>query len=77
MTRFLLTAALFLALSGCGTSVNSDFPNRIVGPQDQRITLEDIDAITADLTLTDEQKRDRLRDLGLQDEKLIDALLGG
>ena len=61
--------------AGCGTVTTSDFPNRLLGAQGQRIVVEDIEMIVRDPTLNDDQKRAGLRDLGIEDEKLITALL--
>lgn len=73
---FLLVLVLSaLGLAGCGTNVDSEFPHRLVGAQGQVIVLEDIETIVNDGSLTADEKRTRLHDLGLLDEKLIDSLL--
>ena len=65
-----------LACAGCGTVVLRDYPNRLVGADGQRIVLDDIQAIVGDSTLSDDAKRQQLRGLGIEDEMLIEALLG-
>lgn len=69
----LLVAA---TLSGCGTSVSSIAANRLVGATGQEFTLDELEAIAANPDLDDDGKRSAFRDLGLEDERLIDALLG-
>lgn len=78
MRRFRLLALMcaFTALVclDCGTAITTQFPNRLVGADGQLIVLEDVEeALGAGGTA--EEKRSRLRDLGIEDEKLIDALL--
>jgi len=60
---------------GCGNAVQIDFPNRLIGADGQLVVLEDIEEIAQDPDLTDDQRRQRLRDLGIEDEELIEALL--
>lgn len=66
------------ALVGCGTGITSDYPNRLVGVDGQIFVLEDLEDITdiSDADLDNEGKRALFRDLGIEDEELIDALLG-
>ncbi|MCH8199067.1 MAG: hypothetical protein IIA54_03235 [Chloroflexi bacterium] len=73
----MLTIVAGAALFGgsCGAVNITEFPNAVIGSAGQRLLLEDIEAIVSDVTLTDDQKRAGLRDLGLEDEKLIEALL--
>jgi len=80
--RFARTAswsglALWAAMSiiGCGYAPTADFPNRLIGGDGQRLTLEDLEAVANDPTLTDDQRRERFRELGIEDERLIDVLL--
>lgn len=61
--------------AGCGTVTTTDFPNRLVGAEGQRIVMEDIETIVRDPSLTDDEKGAQLRDLGIEDEKLVAALL--
>jgi hypothetical protein len=60
---------------GCGAGVSADFANRLIGADGELIAAEEVDAIVADPNLTDDEKRDALRDLGVEDEELINALL--
>jgi hypothetical protein len=69
----IVTAVLFCG--GCGNSITAEFPNRVVGADGQHLILEDIEAIVRDPDLNEDQKRSQLRDLGLEDEELIEALL--
>lgn len=64
-----------LALSSCGFPPRTDFPNRLVGADGQEFVLEDLEEIANDPQLTTEQRRQAFRDLGIEDEELIDALL--
>ena len=67
-----------VALAGCGTGITSDYPKRLVGVDGQFFVLEDLEDIAdiPDADVDDEGKRDLFRDLGIEDEELIDALLG-
>lgn len=76
--RITIFAALAgVVLGGCGMGNFAEFANRLIGTDGQPIFLDDVRAITSDFSLSEEQQRVRLRDLGLQDEKLIDALVAG
>jgi len=66
-------AAIFA--NGCGVSVSSNVANRLVGADGELIVSEDVDLIVDDPNLSAEEKRTALRDLGIEDEELIDALL--
>ena len=68
-------AAWVVACSGCGTSLSSSYPHRLMDQQGRTIHLEDILAVVDDDARTEAEKREALRDLGVGDEKLIDALL--
>ena len=68
--------AVLLAFSdGCGTTITTDLPNRLYGADGQPIVLDEIESIVRDPDLDDDEKRAQLRDLGLEDEELITALL--
>lgn len=67
--------ACTLTLTSCGTTPQTDFPNRLIGADGQEFVLEDLEEIANDARLTDDQKRAAFRDLGIEDEELIDALL--
>lgn len=60
---------------GCGNAVTIDYPNRLTGADGQLFVLDDLRKIAADDDLSDEQKAEALRELGIEDEKLIAALL--
>ena len=64
-----------LLLGGCGTAVTDDFSNRLIGADGQPLVLEDLETIARDPDWDDEEKRDLFRELGIEDEELIDALL--
>ncbi len=78
MTKSRVTriALLAIVICGCGPAVTPDYPHLLVGAEGQLLVLEDLEAIANDPNLDDGQKRDRFRDLGIEDEQLIDALLG-
>lgn len=67
----LVAAGLVGACGGAAT----EYPNRMIGANGEEIVLDDIEAIIDDDELTDDQKREELRSLGIGDELLIDALL--
>ncbi len=74
----LLTVALVaLSLAGCGvlSQERTVFPNEVTGSEGQRITITQIEAIIDDDDLTSDQQETALRDLGLEDERLIAILL--
>ncbi len=68
-------ALLISAIGGCGTGMGTEFPNRLVGADGQLFVLEDLKTIAEDPDLSDDQKRQAFRDLGIEEEKLIEALL--
>ncbi len=70
---FLMMAAL---TGGCGAIVSPPFAARLVGSEGQTFTVNDLESITNDPDLDDDGKRQAFRDLGLEDERLIEALLG-
>ncbi len=61
-------------IGGCGSGVTG-FANRLIGTDGQRFTVQDLETIAEDSSLSDEEKRRAFRDLGIADEKLIEALL--
>ena len=73
-----IALAVGLLNAGCGVlSVQrTDFPFAATGDSGH-IYRDDIDKILNDATLTPDQKRQALRDLGIEDEDLLDALLAG
>ena len=68
----ILSSAL---LGACGTIPTNDFPNRLIGADGQEFFLEDLEDIANNSSMTEAQRRDAFRDLGIEDEELIDALL--
>ncbi len=80
MLRRLLLSALACTLgvqAGCGvlTARKSDFTNAETGEDGQIYVLDDLRSIANDDDLSEAQKRDAFRDLGIEDEDLIAALL--
>ncbi len=75
LRSILVLAAIILA--GCGAPATTEYPDALIGPDGQPILLDDVDAIVDDDDLSDVEKREQLRELGIEDEKLIDALLLG
>lgn len=76
------TSAVVFALAagtiaGCGAFVTTDYPDRLVGVDGQLFVLEEIEEIAniPEIDLDQDGKRALLRDLGIEDEELIDALL--
>jgi hypothetical protein len=68
-------SCLWFGLLACVPQSQDDFPNRLVGADGQLFTVEDLEDIANDSSLTDDEKRDQFRALGIEDEKLINALL--
>lgn len=77
MHRILTLVLLFagLALGGCGQAPQTEFPHALRGPDGEVILFDDVRAILNDADLDAEAKRAALRELGLEDERLIDALI--
>ena len=71
----ILRAVLLVGLAGCGSLAPTMFPNQLVGADGRPIVLDDVETIVNDTGLSDDQKREQLRELGIEDEELIDALL--
>jgi len=63
-------------LSGCALTAPAVYFHALLGPEGQPILLEEVVDIVGDSDLTDDEKREELRELGIKDEELIDALLG-
>ena len=72
---------MFVALTlgglgaGCGTAVAPEFENCITNQNGDCILFDDVEAVLEDDELSEDEKREALRELGLEDEELIDALL--
>ena len=64
-------------IAGCGALVTPDYPDRLVGADGQLPVLEEIEDIAniPEVDLDDDGRRALLRELGIEDEELIDALL--
>lgn len=73
----LLGAALLLGAAGCDAVSfrKPDLTTAETGENGQVYVLDDLRDIATDPNLTDIQKRDAFRALGIKDEDLIDALL--
>lgn len=75
-SRFITISSALIGLCGCGSLEPTAFPRQLTGPDGQVITVEDLEAIANDPDLTNDEKRRDFRDLGIEDERLIDAFLG-
>jgi len=77
MQNIICTVVLagLVALGGCGSAPQTDFPAALRGPDGEVILFDDVSAILGNDDLTEDEKRNALRELGLEDERLIDALL--
>ena len=64
-----------LLCAHCGTDLTGRYSHRLIGADGQTFVLEDIQVIVDDPHLTNDEKRSELRDLGIEDEELIEALL--
>jgi hypothetical protein len=62
-----------VAMMGC----QPPLPDVLVDENGNTIRLSSITPVLANDDLSDDQKRQALRDLGITDEELIDALLSG
>ncbi len=71
----IVRAVLLAGLAGCGSAAPTTFPNQLVGAEGQNIVLDDVETIVNDTDLSEDEKRQQLRELGMEDEQLIDALL--
>lgn len=69
------TLVVALLAGACGFSTRTDFPNALRDAEGNAIVFDDIRDIANDLDLSDSEKREALRELGIEDEKLIDVLL--
>ena len=70
-----LVALAAFAIGGCGAVSVTDYPARLVGADGQEFFLDDIEEIAGHPSMTDDQKREQFRELGIRDEELIEALL--
>ena len=74
--RLVIAALALAAICGCGlvTLERENFPATAIGAEGQRFFYDDIQEIQNDATLSADQRREALRDLGIEDEDLLDAL---
>lgn len=72
---FAFISALIISASGCGVAARTDFPNALRDAEGNVILFDDVRDILNDTNLSDDEKRTALRELGLEDERLIDALI--
>jgi len=72
----ILVGVLTLTTGGCGALGTTSYPNQLVSADGQALFIEDLEQIAQRANLSDDEKRAMFRDLGIEDEKLIDALLG-
>ena len=72
-----LGAAFLVSVMGCDAVSfrKPDFDTAETGEDGQVYVLDDLRDIAADTDLTIDEKRDAFRNLGIEDEDLIDALL--
>lgn len=71
----IVAAALLAGLAGCGSLAPNSFPHQLIGADGQPIVLDEVETIVNDTNLSDDEKHEQLRELGIEDEELIDALL--
>jgi hypothetical protein len=74
--RLGIAALVLAAVSGCAlvTLEREKFPAAAIGAEGERLFYDDIQAIQNDASLSAEAQREALRDLGIEDEDLLDAL---
>jgi len=78
MTKGLNKLALLLvAIGGCGllTNARTLFPQHVADAQGDPVYVQDLRAIIDDSDLSNEEKADALRDLGLENEEIIETLI--
>ena len=67
-------AALFAAALWAGCGLPPSFPNELRGIAGQQIHISDINLVMSDPELTDEERLQRLNEMGIVDEDLIDYI---
>ena len=72
-----LVVGVLVALVGCGvlSARKTDYPAALKGADGQSIYVEDVRAILDDQTLDENAKGFALRELGIEDDDVIQALL--
>lgn len=78
--RMLITILLMLLTLmpvACGTDIFGPAPAtlRENGANGETLVLDELEAIARDPDLTEDQKRQRFQEMGIEDPDLIDALL--
>ena len=73
--RSLVLAVALSGMAGCGSGAPTTFPHQLLAADGHAILLDDVKVIVNNTDLTDDDKRAQLRELGIEDEELIDALL--
>ena len=76
MKRSLITVVLAGCVTLAGLACQPPYNYVLIGSNGQPIRQSQIDSIVQDSTMTTEQKRQALIDLGITDEGLINVLLG-
>ena len=75
LMRWTICAVLFATMAASCRSTVTTFPNQLRDADGNTILLDDVEAIVGDDDLTESEKREELRGLGIEDEELIDVLL--
>ena len=75
--RIMVVLALLAAVGGCGvlTTARTLFPEHVTDATGSPLYLEDLRAIVDDADLLDDEKAAALRELGLENEEIIDAII--
>ena len=73
----LIAGAALVSQTGCGVLAarQTEFANQAETTTGRKLFVEDIEEIVNDPDLSAEEKEQALRDLGIEDEDLIGALL--
>ena len=68
---------LTMAVGGCGfiEIERTLFPNQAADPEGRPLFIEDLQEITADTSRSPEMTAEELRNLGIESEELIDAIV--
>lgn len=77
LARVMAAVAMIFSVTGCGVLAASktDFANQAETPSGRQLFVEDIEEVVFSDLLDADQKREALRNLGIEDEDLIEALL--
>ncbi|MBN1511711.1 MAG: hypothetical protein JXB13_06830 [Phycisphaerae bacterium] len=75
--RLVLVGAVVQAATGCSilNLKRTAFPSAAIMDDGRGLYLDDINTIINDSSLSTDEKRQALEDLGIEDDALIDALL--